>query len=149
MQTKTCAPNSPDFSFFSYSFLSPGHSCVTRRDHYPPWEFSASPSCFSLPLRELQIRESPCGLELTCHSVYRFCYKDNSSAQVKRYRKPTGCWWLKPIILAIWEAEIRRMMDQSQSGKIVPKTSISKITRAKWTGGVAQVVGVCFASAKP
>jgi hypothetical protein len=50
-----------------------------------------------------------------------------------------GCWWLTPVTLATWEAELRMI--------IVPKVSqgkefmrpISKITRAKWTGGVAQV----------
>jgi hypothetical protein len=29
------------------------------------------------------------------------------------------CWWFKPIILATQEAEIRRIMIRSQSGKIV------------------------------
>jgi hypothetical protein len=35
------------------------------------------------------------------------------------------------IILAIWEAEIRRIGVQGQPGQIVCKTPISKITRAK------------------
>jgi hypothetical protein len=29
------------------------------------------------------------------------------------------CWWLMSIILATWEAEIRRIMIQGQSGYIV------------------------------
>jgi hypothetical protein len=39
------------------------------------------------------------------------------------------------MILAIWEAEIGRMALQAKS----TQDPISKITRAKWTGGVAQV----------
>jgi hypothetical protein len=42
--------------------------------------------------------------------------------------------------LATREAEIRRIVAQGQSGKIVQETPISKITRAKWSGGVARVV---------
>jgi hypothetical protein len=38
--------------------------------------------------------------------------------------------WLTPVILATWEAEIRRMVVQGQSGQIVHETPISKITRA-------------------
>jgi hypothetical protein len=44
--------------------------------------------------------------------------------------------WLTDVILAIWESEIRRIKFQGQPGQIVCKTLISKITRAKWTGGV-------------
>jgi hypothetical protein len=46
--------------------------------------------------------------------------------------------WLTPIILAIWEAEIRRIKVQGQANS--SQDPISKITRAKWTGSVAQVV---------
>jgi hypothetical protein len=45
-----------------------------------------------------------------------------------------------PAILATWEAEIGRVMVQGQSGQTVQKTPISKITRAKWTKGVAEVI---------
>jgi hypothetical protein len=37
-------------------------------------------------------------------------------------------------------AKIRRIVVQGQSSQIVPETPISKITRAKWSRGVAQVV---------
>jgi hypothetical protein len=30
---------------------------------------------------------------------------------------PARCWWLTPVILATWEAEIRRIMAGSQPGK--------------------------------
>jgi hypothetical protein len=52
------------------------------------------------------------------------------------------CQWLTPILLAAWEAEIRRIMVLGQPGQEFMRThlSISKRTRAKWTGGVAQVV---------
>jgi hypothetical protein len=42
-----------------------------------------------------------------------------------------------PAIQASWEAEIRRNMVQGQPGQIVCEISISKITRAKWSGGMA------------
>jgi hypothetical protein len=45
-----------------------------------------------------------------------------------------------PTILATWEAEFRIIKVQDQPRQMVGKTSISKITRAKWTGGVAQAV---------
>jgi hypothetical protein len=45
-----------------------------------------------------------------------------------------------PIILASWETEIRRIVVQSQPKKVVLMTSISKITGAEWSRGVAQVV---------
>jgi hypothetical protein len=54
-----------------------------------------------------------------------------------------------PLILATWEAEIGRIMIQSQPGQIVCETPISKMIKAKWTGGVAQVVECLFANAKP
>jgi hypothetical protein len=44
------------------------------------------------------------------------------------------------VILATWEAEIRRIVVQGQLGQIVLETPISKITRAKCTGGVAQAM---------
>jgi hypothetical protein len=47
---------------------------------------------------------------------------------------------LTPVILATWEAKIRRITAQGQPRQIVPETPISKITRAKWTGSVAHVV---------
>jgi hypothetical protein len=45
-----------------------------------------------------------------------------------------------PVILATWEAEIRRMAVQGQPVPIVCDTPISKIVRENWTGSVVQVV---------
>jgi hypothetical protein len=54
-----------------------------------------------------------------------------------------------PVILAIWEAEIGRIMIQGQSGQKVWETptqpiarcgGLGKITRERRAGGVAQVV---------
>jgi hypothetical protein len=46
--------------------------------------------------------------------------------------------WLTPIILATQEAEIKRIMVQSQPGKIVQETLSRKTLHKNRTGGVAQ-----------
>jgi hypothetical protein len=43
---------------------------------------------------------------------------------------------LTPIILAVWEAEIWMIMVEGQPRQRVLENPISKIIRAKWTGGV-------------
>jgi hypothetical protein len=49
-----------------------------------------------------------------------------------------------PVILATQEAEIRRIMVQSQSGQIVYETLSQKNQTQKISGGVAQGVGSEF-----
>jgi hypothetical protein len=44
------------------------------------------------------------------------------------------------IILATWEAEIRRIEVQGWPGKMVHETASPKVAREKWAGGVVQVV---------
>jgi hypothetical protein len=44
----------------------------------------------------------------------------------KNSKTVTKAWWLKPVILAMWEAEIGRIVVQDQSRQIVCKTPISK-----------------------
>jgi hypothetical protein len=47
-------------------------------------------------------------------------------------------WWLTPVILVTWEAKFRRIeVDTSPNSSQHP---MSKITRAKWVGGMAQAV---------
>jgi hypothetical protein len=55
--------------------------------------------------------------------------------------KPRADGWLTPVILASWEAEIGRIVVRDQYRQIVRWDSpISKTTKAKWTGGVANAV---------
>jgi hypothetical protein len=61
-------------------------------------------------------------------------------SKYEAHKKLAGCWWLTPVNLAIWAAEIRRITVQGQSGQTVFKTPISKITTAKWMGDLAQAV---------
>jgi hypothetical protein len=54
-----------------------------------------------------------------------------------------------PVILATWEAEIRRIAVQGQPGHIVGETPISKIIRAKRAGGKAQGVELLSSNPSP
>jgi hypothetical protein len=55
-------------------------------------------------------------------------------SRVKK-RKRAGCW-LMPIILDSWNAEIGRLLVGIQFRKTVQDTTIFKITRVKWAGGL-------------
>jgi hypothetical protein len=59
-----------------------------------------------------------------------------------------GHWCLKPVIPVTWEAEIRSMEVRGQPRQTVYEPSISKITRAKWIGGVAEGVERLLCSTK-
>jgi hypothetical protein len=61
----------------------------------------------------------------------------------KRLNK-TRYWWLTPIILATQEADIRRIMVQSQPKQIVHKTLSQKHSSQKRTSGVTQGVSPEF-----
>jgi hypothetical protein len=52
------------------------------------------------------------------------------------------------VILATWEANIRRMAVEGQPRQIVHETPISKITTVKWSRGVAHA-GPLLCKAKP
>jgi hypothetical protein len=54
--------------------------------------------------------------------------------------KPARCQWLTPVILATQEAEIRRIVNQSQSQANSLRNPISKKSIQNRAGGVAQVV---------
>jgi hypothetical protein len=51
---------------------------------------------------------------------------------------PPLCQWLIPVILALWDAEIWRITVQDKPRQIVHETSVSRIIRTKYTGGVAK-----------
>jgi hypothetical protein len=55
-----------------------------------------------------------------------------------------GHWWLTPIILATQEAEISRIVVQSQLRQIVPQTLSRKTLHKNRAGGVAQGEGPEF-----
>jgi hypothetical protein len=52
------------------------------------------------------------------------------------------CWWLTSVILATWEAEIKSIWVQSQSGQIQHKIYLKKTQHKKgcWDCAVTQVV---------
>jgi hypothetical protein len=58
---------------------------------------------------------------------------------IKR-KTETRCQLLMLVILVTWDAEIRRIETLVQIIQIVHKIPSPKITRAKRTGGVAQVL---------
>jgi hypothetical protein len=53
-----------------------------------------------------------------------------------------------PVILATWEAEIGRIRVSRPFWANSSQDLISKIARAKWTGGVAQVAELLFHKTK-
>jgi hypothetical protein len=64
--------------------------------------------------------------------------------RVHERRLLAGHWWLTPVILAIQEAEIRRIMVQSQPGQIVCETLSQKTFHKNRAGGAAQGEGPEF-----
>jgi hypothetical protein len=55
--------------------------------------------------------------------IQRLCWQDT---YFLRNTKEARYQWLTPVILASWEAEIRRIMIQEKSGQIVHKTQTPK-----------------------
>jgi hypothetical protein len=54
-----------------------------------------------------------------------------------------------PIVLATWEAEIRRKMVQSQPRQIAHETLSGKYPTQSRVDGVAQMIDACLASVRP
>jgi hypothetical protein len=50
---------------------------------------------------------------------------------LKNLHSVSGQWWLRPVILAIQEAEIRKIVVQSQPRANSPRTPTSKILNTK------------------
>jgi hypothetical protein len=57
-------------------------------------------------------------------------------------------WWRMPVILTSWEAEIKGIKVWGQPRQVVYETQSPKITKAKWTGHMAQVVEYLFCKCK-
>jgi hypothetical protein len=53
----------------------------------------------------------------------------------KKKRDLARNWWLTPVILATWEAEIRMIKVRGQHGQT---GNLQKTSTAKWNGGMAQ-----------
>jgi hypothetical protein len=64
--------------------------------------------------------------------------------RLKKKRKLPGAGWFPPAILAIQEAEIRRIMVQSQSRQIIHEALSRKNPTQKRAGETAQGVGPEF-----
>jgi hypothetical protein len=54
-----------------------------------------------------------------------------SKENAKEYGNKSGCWCLIPVILAIWEAEVRRIGVSSQPRQIVFETLSGKCLTQK------------------
>jgi hypothetical protein len=67
-------------------------------------------------------------------------FKTQSHQQTNKNQHIAKHVWLTPVTLATWKAEIGSIVVWGQPREIVHETPISKITRAKWAGGLAQVV---------
>jgi hypothetical protein len=63
-----------------------------------------------------------------------------SQVEIKKSKGGAEHWWLTPGILAIQEAEIRKIMVWSRPGQKVQETVSQKYPTRKRAGGVTQVV---------
>jgi hypothetical protein len=62
------------------------------------------------------------------------------SYKAKELGPPAGHWWLTSVILATWEAKIRRIWFEASPRQIVLETLSQKNPSPKRAGGVDQAV---------
>jgi hypothetical protein len=60
------------------------------------------------------------------HSTCVMWVGPNGMTSVLMRKDLAGCWWLTPVILATWEAEIRRILVQGHPKQIVHETPSPK-----------------------
>jgi hypothetical protein len=70
-------------------------------------------------------------------------------AELHKTWREIGHQWLTSVILAIWEAEIGRIVVQSQPQTNTLRDPHLQNNQSKWTGGVAQAIEWLFINLKP
>jgi hypothetical protein len=68
-------------------------------------------------------RDERIGL-LICKLAFLFLRKDTELRSASNVENPplAECWWLKPVILADWEVEVRRILVRGKPGQLVFET---------------------------
>jgi hypothetical protein len=117
---------------------------VCVRDHVRCWPYTGVEKTES---NNTCMYIHTCEIYLLCFSfleecpVFSICWKFNILA-IKRNKEKyiqALVWWLTPIILVIWEAEIRRITFWGQPGQNVCETLFQQINQVWWHMSVIPV----------